>query len=180
MNILDIVQNSIRAGASLIELIVCEDTQKDLFFFSVKDNGCGMDADMVARVMDPFVTTRTTRRVGLGISLLRAAAQQTGGDVSIQSEVGVGTCISATFGYASIDRQPLGDMASTMSALISMNAKIDFTYEHSYNGEQFTLDTRELRSVLGEDVPLSDVNVAQWIRSYVEEGLQTIYGGAAV
>ena len=117
LNILDIVQNSIRAGATLIELKITEDTQKDLFEFSVRDNGCGMSKEMVKRVMDPFVTTRTTRKVGLGISLLRSAAQATGGDVYIESREGEGTLLTAVFSYGHIDRQPLGDIAGTVVSM---------------------------------------------------------------
>ena len=99
LNILDIVQNSIRANASLIEVIIEEAPSTDLFAFTVKDNGCGMDEEMVKRVTDPFVTTRTTRKVGLGISLLKSLAQQAGGDIKLESKVGVGTVIRADFSY---------------------------------------------------------------------------------
>ena len=107
LNILDIAQNSVRAGASLIEIEITEDTDNDLFSFSIKDNGCGMSEEMVKSVMDPFVTTRTTRRVGLGIPLLLQSARSTGGDVTIDSTVGVGTTLTATFSHGHIDRQPL-------------------------------------------------------------------------
>ena len=121
LNILDIAQNSIRADATLIEIIIEENPETDLFAFTIKDNGCGMDAEMVKTVSDPFVTTRTTRKVGLGISLLKAAAQQTGGDIKLESELGVGTVIRADFSYGHIDRQPLGDISAVMVSLISMN-----------------------------------------------------------
>lgn len=178
LNILDIVQNSIRAGATLIELKITEDTQKDLFEFSVRDNGCGMSEEMVKRVMDPFVTTRTTRKVGLGISLLRSAAQATGGDVYIESREGEGTLLKAVFSYGHIDRQPLGDIAGTVVSLISMNEKLDFVYSHTYNGKNFCLETVRLREVLGPEVSLGDLSVAQWIKEYINEGLSEIYGGA--
>lgn len=177
LNILDIVQNSVRAGASLIRVEVYEDTNEDVLFFSVEDNGCGMDEEMVQRVMDPFVTTRTTRKVGMGISLLRSAAQATGGDVELTSEVGKGTFIKASFSHSHIDRQPLGNMADTMTSLISMNGHIDFIYKHSYNGAVFELDTKEMKEILGE-VPLNDPTVAAWLREYLDEGISNIYGGA--
>lgn len=177
LNILDIVQNSVRAGASLIEVELYENTDEDVLFFSVKDNGCGMDEDMVARVMDPFVTTRTTRKVGMGISLLRSAAEATGGGVELTSEVGKGTFIKATFSYSHIDRQPLGDMAGTMTALISMNPDIDFSYKHSFNNKEFDFNTSEMKAILGE-VPLSDPTVAAWLKDYIDEGIENIYGGA--
>ncbi len=177
LNILDIAQNSIRANATLIEITVEENPESDLFAFTVKDNGCGMDEEMVKRVSDPFVTTRTTRKVGLGISLLKAAAQQTGGDITISSALGVGTTIRADFSYNHIDRQPLGDISAVMVSLISMNPDIDFIYTHKFMNEEFTLDTRELRAILGEEVKLSEISVASWIGEFINSNL-AIYGGA--
>ncbi len=178
LNILDIAENSIRAEASLIEITVKELPKEDVLSFVVKDNGCGMDEEMVKKVMDPFVTTRTTRKVGLGISLLKSHAEQTGGSVSIESKVGVGTTLTATFSYSHIDRQPLGDISAVMVSLISMNPDIDFIYTHIYNKEEFTLDTRELRAVLGDEVKFSEPSVAVWIGEYISENLTEIYGGA--
>ena len=178
LNILDIVQNSIRANATLIEIIIEEAPSSDVFAFTVKDNGCGMDEEMVKRVTDPFVTTRTTRKVGLGISLLKSLAQQTDGDIKLESEVGVGTQIRADFSYNHIDRQPLGDISAVMVSLISMNPKIDFVYTHSFEKENFVLDTRELRKILGDEVSFSEISVVQWIGEYINDGLTEIYGGA--
>ncbi len=177
LNILDIVQNSVRAGAKTIDVEVYEDTGEDVLFFSVNDDGCGMSEEMVQRVMDPFVTTRTTRKVGMGISLLRSAAQATGGDVELTSEVGKGTFIKATFSYGHIDRQPLGSMADTMTALITMNEAIDFCYKHTFNKHVFEFNTKEMKEILGE-VPLSDPTVAAWLKDYIDEGVSNIYGGA--
>lgn len=176
LNILDIVQNSVRAGAKNIEVEIYEDTNEDVLFFSVNDDGCGMDEEMVQRVMDPFVTTRTTRKVGMGISLLRSAAQATGGDVELKSEVGKGTFIKAVFSYGHIDRQPLGNMADTMTALVSMNTDIDFYYRHTFNKSTFDFNTKEMKEILGE-VPLSDPTVAEWLRGFIDEGIANIYGG---
>lgn len=178
LNILDIAENSIRAQANLIEVTVKELPDEDILSFIIKDNGCGMDEEMLKRVSDPFVTTRTTRKVGLGISLLKASAQQTGGDVFLESQVGVGTTLRATFSYSHIDRQPLGDISAVMVSLISMNPDIDFIYTHVYGKEEFTLNTRELKAVLGEDVKLNEPSVAVWIGEYINDGLTEIYGGA--
>ena len=178
LNILDIVQNSIRAEASLIEVIIEEAPSTDLFAFTVKDNGCGMDEEMVKRVTDPFVTTRTTRKVGLGISLLKSLAQQAGGDIKLESQVGIGTVIRADFSYSHIDRQPLGDISAVMVSLISMNPAIDFVYTHSFEKEQFQLDTRELRKILGDEVSFSEISIATWIGEFINENLTEIYGGA--
>ena len=170
LNILDIVQNSIRAEATLIEVIIEEAPSLDLFAFTVKDNGCGMDEEMV--------TTRTTRKVGLGICLLKSLAQQTGGDIKLESQVGVGTVIRADFSYGHIDRQPLGDISAVMVSLISMNPAIDFVYTHSFEEEHFQLDTRELRKILGDEVSFSEISVATWIGEFITENLTEIYGGA--
>ena len=178
LNILDIAENSIRAEASLIEITVRELPAEDVLSFMVKDNGCGMDEEMVRRVTDPFVTTRTTRKVGLGISLLKSHAEQTGGGVKIESALGVGTTLTATFSYSHIDRQPLGDISAVMVSLISMNPDIDFIYTHVFDKAEFTLDTRELRAVLGDEVKFSEPSVAVWIGEYISENLTEIYGGA--
>jgi len=177
LNILDIAQNSIRAEATLVEIDIAENIPEDMFVFSIKDNGTGMSEEMVKTVTDPFVTTRTTRKIGLGIPLLRSMAQAAGGDVKIESEIGVGTIITATFSHSNIDRQPLGDISAVMVSLISMNPDIDFVYTHSYNERDFSLDTRELRGVLG-GVSFSEPSVAVWIGEYINEGLTEIYGGA--
>ena len=177
LNILDIAQNSIRAGSTLTEIIVKEIPSEDILSFSVKDNGCGMDKDLLKSVMDPFVTTRTTRKVGLGIPLLKSAAEQTGGNVTIESEVGVGTVLTATFSYSHIDRQPLGDISQAMVSLISMNPHIDFVYRHFYESACFELDTLKLREILGDEVSLGEISVAQWIGEFIKDNLTEIYGG---
>ncbi len=177
LNILDIVQNSIRAGASLIEITVNENLSEDVFSFTVKDNGCGMSEEMLKSVTDPFTTTRTTRKVGLGISLVKASAQQAGGDIKIESEVKKGTVFYAYFSHSSIDRQPLGDIASVISMLVSLNSQLDFLYKHIYNEKEFTFDTREIRKILGSEVSLSEVSVGEWINEFIKEGLSEICGG---
>ena len=178
LNILDIAQNSIRADATLIEIIIEENPESDVFAFTIKDNGCGMDEEMVKKVSDPFVTTRTTRKVGLGISLLKSAAQQTGGDIKLESKLGVGTTIRADFSYCHIDRQPLGDISAVMVSLISMNPDLDFVYTHKFCEKEFVLDTRELRAILGDEVRLSEISVASWIGEFINSNLTEIYGGA--
>ncbi len=170
LNVLDIAQNSIVAGASLIELLVTEDTVNDRLTLVIADNGCGMTAEQLTRVRDPFYTTRTTRKVGMGIPLFRMAAEMAGGSLSIASEVGRGTTVTATFGLTHIDRMPLGDMAGTVSTLIRLNDDRDFVYRHEVDGQVFELDTRELRQVL-DDVPLSEPDVMNWIDANMAEGL---------
>ena len=173
LNVLDIAQNSIAAGAALTEITVQEDTADDRIVITVKDNGRGMTPEQVRKVSDPFYTTRTTRKVGMGIPLFRMAADMAGGGLSIASAPGKGTTVTATFVRSHIDRMPLGDMTGTVVALIRMNPDRDFRYVRRYNDREFALDTRELRGVLG-DVPLDTPEVAAWISGYIEEQTQGI------
>lgn len=176
LHILDIVQNSITANAKLITITIAEDVPADTLTITIGDNGKGMSEELLARVRDPFVTSRTTRPVGMGISLFESAAAATGGGLDIQSKLGEGTTVTATFGHSHIDRQPIGDMASTFAMLVSGNPSVDFVYRHSVNGEAFTVDTREIKKILGE-VPVDSIEVVNWIKEYVEESLNTISGG---
>ena len=173
LHILDIAKNSVKAQATLIEIYVTEDADKNLLTIEIKDNGCGMSEEFLKTVKDPFSTTRTTRKVGMGIPLFEAAAVQCGGKLDIESEVGVGTTLTTTFELDSIDRAPIGDMAGTMQTLISGSPAIEFIYRHEKNSKVFVLDTRELKQVLGE-VPLDTPEVLLWIEGYVNEGLGEI------
>lgn len=173
LHILDIVQNSISAGASLIEVSIYENTEKDEFAVTITDNGKGMSEDMVKSVIDPFTTSRTTRKVGLGIPLFKTAAELTGGNFEISSCVGSGTVVKATFVRSSIDRQPLGDIAGTMLGLFTSYESIDFLYSHEIDSSVFKADTRELKEVLG-GVPLSQPEVYLWLTDYLSEGEREI------
>jgi len=174
LNILDIAENSTRAGASLVEITVDEDPEGDRLTIRIRDNGCGMDEKLLKSVRDPFTTTRTTRKVGLGVPLLEEAATATGGHLDIRSQVNVGTEVEAVFGYSHIDRMPLGDLAGTISALIQCHEGVDFLYTHTFRGRSFHVDTRELRETLG-GVPLNTPDVVLWIRDYINENLKEIY-----
>ena len=176
LNVLDIAQNSISANAPLIEIEVLEDTVKNELLVGIYDNGKGMTAEQVENVRDPFFTTRTTRKVGMGIPLFKLAAEQTGGHLDIQSTVGVGTRVTAVFKTDSIDFTPIGDMNSTVLMLITMNTDRDFIYRFGIDERIFTLSTQELKTILG-DVPLSEPSVSMWIKEYLEEQTQNIRGG---
>ena len=173
LHILDIAKNSVKAKASVIEIIISEDEETNLLTIEIKDNGCGMSKEFLETVRDPFSTTRTTRKVGMGIPLFEAAAVQCGGYVDIKSEEGVGTEFKVVFEYNHIDRAPLGDMPGTMQVLISGSPEIDFIYRHEKNGKVFNMDTRELRQVLGE-VPLDTPDVLAWIDGFIQEGLSEL------
>lgn len=174
LHILDIAQNSVAAGAKLITVCLTEDTKADFLEFCIKDDGCGMDGETLKKVIDPFTTGRTTRRVGLGIPLLKAAAELTGGGVKISSESGKGTCVTARFVFSSIDRQPLGNMAETMLGLITSYEDIDFVYIHKVNQSKFKLDTREIKEVLG-GVRLTEPEVVLWLSEFLKENETELY-----
>ena len=169
LNVLDIAQNSVRAKASLVTILIKKKTADHFLEISIADDGCGMTPEQVARVMDPFFTTRTTRKVGLGIPFFKLSAESTGGSFDIQSELGKGTVTTARYHTDHIDMLPIGDMNATILSLISMNPQMDFVYRRSLDNNSFTLDTRELKAVL-EDVPLDSPEVIQFIKETLEEG----------
>lgn len=175
LNVLDVAENSVRAGAALIELAVIADTARDLLTITIADNGCGMSAEQLRRVEDPFFTTRTTRKIGLGVPFFKYAAECTGGTFSIHSEEGKGTQVTASFVLSNIDRMPLGDMTGTVHTLITMNPQIDFTYHYRVDEREFTLDTREFRKILG-DVPLNEPEVSTYIKEYLTENHAEVTG----
>lgn len=174
LNVMDVAQNSISAGASLITIEAQEDSALDRLVIRVLDNGCGMTKEQVKRVTDPFYTTRTTRRVGLGIPLFQMEAEMTGGSLEISSEPGKGTQLTAVFVPSHIDMIPLGDLEETIHLLITCNPQIDFIYRRGLNARAFTVDTRELRGLLGNEVPLNSPEVSIWLREYLIEQKQSL------
>ena len=176
LNVMDVAQNSVRAQASLVKIIVNESDKDDLLKISIEDNGCGMTQEQVSQVIDPFFTTRTTRKVGLGVPLFKLSAEQTGGSFDIKSKPGEGTLTEASYIKSHVDMTPLGDINSTVEILIRCNPDIDFVFTRSTDSGSFTLDTRELREVLG-DVSLDTPDVLEWIKQYLEEQTQIILGG---
>ena len=173
LHILDIAENSVKAKASKIEITVSEDTKNNLLTIGIKDNGCGMSEEFLKTVKDPFSTTRTTRRVGMGLSLFEAAAQQCGGGLDIKSKEGEGTEVYVTFALNHIDRAPLGDMAGTIETLIGGSPDIDFIYRHKKDGAEFVLDTEEIRETLA-GVPLDTPEVILWIGDFINEGINEL------
>lgn len=171
-HVMDIAQNSISAGATRILISISEDSAADRLTVAVEDNGGGMTAAQAARVTDPFYTTRTTRKVGLGIPLFQMEAEMTGGSLQVVSEPGAGTKVTAEFVFSHVDMVPLGDIDSTVRLLIACNPGLDFVFCHRKNQKEFTLDTRELRKALGGEVPLSDPEVQSWIRESLAEQTQ--------
>lgn len=172
LNILDITQNSISARASLIYITLTEDTDGWLTL-AIRDDGCGMTEETLRTVMDPFYTTRTTRKVGMGIPLLKMAAEQTGGTVVIESVSETvsddhGTTITATFDTNHIDMTPIGDIIATVETILQGHPEIDYVFTHSSPRFSVAMDTRELRAVLGE-VSLAEPEILAWVRGYLSE-----------
>ncbi len=168
LNILDIAENSVKAKATLTQIYLFEDDET--ITFKIVDDGTGMPEEIVKGVTDPFYTTRTTRKVGLGLPLLKMASEQTGGHIDITSSQGEdhGTSVTAVFYKNHLDFTPLGDVIATITTLIQGHPDTDFLFEHLKGENKVHLDTRELREVLG-DVPLNTFDVIQWINEYLRE-----------
>ncbi len=179
LNVLDVAQNSVKAKASLIKIIVDASYADDLLLITIEDNGCGMSAEQVEKVIDPFYTTRTTRKVGLGVSFFKMAAEMTGGAFSITSEPGKGTLVKASFVISSIDRMPLGDMNSTIETLVVYNTHIDFEYTYKVGNESFTLSTPKMKEVLG-GIPLDAPEIVEYIRDFLKENTECVNKAAGV
>ncbi len=173
LHILDVAENGITAGADLIRIAVEEDSKSDKLTITIEDNGRGMDPEFLAKVLDPFVTTRTTRKVGLGLSLFRQSAQDAGGDLQIVSTPGRGTKVIVSMSHRHIDRKPMGDMAETVTTLIQGNPEVDVVYVHRKDGREFTLDTREIRSEL-EEIAINNPEVIGLIQENLRSSLQEI------
>lgn len=176
LHLLDIAQNSILAGATLVEITIWEGEEKGHKWVKIRDNGRGMDTDQINRVVDPFYTTRTTRKVGLGIPMFKASAEATGGKMQIDSQKGKGTTLLALFKSEHIDCIPFGKIEETLTALIFMNPEVDFVYTHENGDKRFCLDTRQIREILGE-VSIADPEVVNWIKVYIKEGIEELNGG---
>lgn len=178
LNVMDITQNSITAGADLITILVDENLQEDTLLIEITDNGKGMTEEQVERVTNPFYTTRTTRPVGLGIPLFKMEAEMTGGRFSICSQKGAGTKVSALFKPSHIDMVPLGDINSTILPLVTGNPEIDFIYtRRRVRGEtvlEFTLDTKEIKEVLGGEVALGSPDMILWLRDFLAENTEEV------
>lgn len=167
---MDIVQNSIRAGAKLVAIRLHADSDLDQLLVEIEDNGSGMSQEMLDHVTDPFVTSRTTRRVGLGLSLLQAGAEGTGGSFCVSSELGRGTTVRAVYTLSSIDRPPCGDFAGTAHSIIVCNPNLDFLIDVKLPGtDGGIVDTREVRRVLGTEVRLDEPDVSEWLKQSIEE-----------
>ncbi len=175
LNILDVAENSVKAKATVTAIRLTDDGET--LTLTIEDDGYGMTEEVVRGVTDPFYTTRTTRKVGLGLPLLKLAAEQTGGEMTVVSRAAAeypdthGTTVTARFFTAHIDCPPLGDVVETVLTLIQGHPDTDFLFCHTVGEREVSLDTRELRQVL-EDVPLNSYEVLQWIEAFLREQYQ--------
>jgi hypothetical protein len=170
LHILDIIQNSIAANADKIQLTIKEDKTEDILEICVKDNGKGMTEEEVKKVIDPFYTTRTTRKVGLGIPLFKANAEACNGSFFIKSEPGTGTEVCASFQHSHIDRVPLGDIVGSIISVIAVNPEIQLLLNYELDGHKFNFDTEEIKEVL-EDVSINSPLILDWIRLFLTENI---------
>lgn len=189
LNVLDVAENSVKAGAKLVVITVKTDMVDDKLTITIEDDGCGMTEEQVAQVTDPFFTSRTTRKVGLGVPFFKYAAESTGGSFTIVSEAGTGTKVTADFVLSHIDRMPLGDISGTIHTLVVYHPDIEFVYHYQYrespppsgpaecNVKSFTLDTREFREVIG-DIPFDTPEISSYILEYLQENKLETDGGA--
>ena len=168
LHILDIVQNSLRAEAKCIRISVTDSVSQDQLTITIEDDGRGMDSALLAKVTEPFVTTRTTRQMGMGIPLFKMAAEQTGGKFKIDSTPGYGTSLKCSFVRSHIDTPPLGDMVETLVTLIQGAPDVEFVYSYETDTQSLRFETREIREIL-EDVPLNTPDVLHWIRGHLQE-----------
>ena len=176
LHLLDILQNSLTAKATKISIHVGALPSQDLLYLTVTDNGSGMEAELLRRVFDPFVSTRKTRPVGLGLPLLKEAAKRSGGDLIIESVKGRGTKLKATFGLSHIDRPPLGDIADTVVMVVTAHPDLDLAVCFSNQTASRELQLAEIRKHLG-DIPLNHAEVLNWIKDYLTDSLKAIFGG---
>ncbi len=191
LHILDIVQNSLKANATEIRVHIGEKDDNKSLALEINDNGNGMESDFVTRVDDPFTTTRTTRKIGLGIPLLKASALKCEGKFEIYSKKNIGTKVFATFSINHIDRLPIGDIGSTMITLITANPEIQFVLLLESRNGRFELDTEEIKRTLNGDVTestegvnksqncvsINEFAVIQWLKEYIDEAIKNIFGG---
>lgn len=168
LNLLDVAKNSVAAGATRIDLTLSEDRDGWLTIL-IADNGRGMSPEFLAQATDPFTTTRTTRKVGMGLPLYRMAAEQTGGSLDIQSTEGLGTAVTARFCRRHLDCPPLGDLAGTVALLIQGSPDIRWHYRHITPKGEAALSTDELKAVLGDGISLAEPEIFAWMEDYLSE-----------
>ncbi|SDM11850.1 ATP-binding protein [Halarsenatibacter silvermanii] len=175
LHLLDIAQNSIRAGAGQIEIKIKEDVPENILLIVILDDGRGIDEESVEKIVDPFVTTRKTREVGLGLSLFKETAELCGGSLRIDSKPGEGTSVTAEFEYDHLDRPPLGSIAETLVSLIAVNPDLEIIYQHQKDGQSFYFSTGEVKAEL-QDVDIQKPRILKWLEEYLRDNIAEVRG----
>lgn len=173
LHIMDVLQNSIKVKSTLIELDILENKSADELVVVFKDNGCGMSEEMIKKVTNPFFTTRTERRVGLGLPLLKQNAEMTGGCLKIESEVGVGTVVTSVFGLSHIDRPPMGDIAGVVALTVAANPEIEFIFSYKVDDKSYLFDTRDVKVAL-DGLPINNPQVIQFMKEMIDENISQL------
>jgi len=173
LHVIDIIQNSLSAGAKLIKLKVEEDFLLDRLTITIEDNGRGMSPEQVSKLEDPFFTSRTTRRVGMGIPLFKQSAEQSDGSLEVSSESGKGTIVKASFKHSHVDRPPLGDIANALILMVSANPDIDFCFSYICNNQEYVFDTVEVKEIL-DGMPLNDPSVIRMLTGMVNSNIDDL------
>ena len=173
LHILDIIQNSIRAKASLIELEIFENLKENVFKIIIKDNGIGIEKEKLNKILDPYYTSRKTRNVGLGLSLFKQNAERTGGFLKIYSKLGTGTVVKIMFEYNNIDRPILGDISGVVTLLVASNPNIEFIYKHKTDKGEYFFNSKEIKKIL-ENVSINEPKVIRFLKEMINENLQNI------
>lgn len=173
LHILDIVHNSVRAKATEIRITITEDKEAGDYVLVISDNGAGIAPDVLPHVADPYTTSRKTRKVGMGLALLKQNAEQSGGDFSIHSVSGEGTEVKSRFGHQHIDRPPIGDISGVLIQLIAAFPELRFIYSHKTTKGDYLFDSFEVKDILG-DVPVSNPEVRTYLKEMIDENLDEI------
>ncbi|MGN0033899.1 MAG: ATP-binding protein [Candidatus Limimorpha sp.] len=173
LHVYDLLENSIAANATVIELIIKDSLKENIYSFTINDNGRGMSPDFLARVTDPWTTTRSTRKIGIGLPLIKMNSENCGGGMDIQSEPNVGTTLNFWFQHDHIDRPPMGDISGTIVMLSSQYQNIRFIYRHITDVGEYTYDTDEVKEALG-GMSMQDITIMKYLREMIDENLKEI------
>jgi hypothetical protein len=177
MHLLDLAHNSISAQATRLQVVISESLIQDCFSISLEDNGCGMSEETLAKVRNPFYTSRKTRRVGMGIPLLEGTSTQCGGTFTLTSHVKKGTLIGAKMPHSCIDRPPLGDVGSAIAMILQAAPDLHLMLDYTYENDSFVFDSDEIRETLGDEVRIDEPDILLFIRDYVQEHIHALKQG---
>ena len=174
LHVYDLMENSTAANSTLVELTIKDSLKDNVYAFTIKDNGKGMSPEFLAKVTDPWTTSRTTRKVGLGLPLIKMNTENCGGGMKIESEIGKGTTLNFWFQHDNIDRPPMGDLAGALVMLFSAHEDIHFIYRHVTDEDEFVFDTDEVKEAL-DGMPMNDINIMKYLKEMIQENLKEIH-----